>query len=108
MKSYNTFKGNHPLIAMIIFDIVASAVAFVVAYLLHVLTGIGLSTVIIMEGILFLVIAQSSVMGNTKLKTESDTVYREFTPDDSHNSAYFVALKYGIVGVILFSATWFI
>lgn len=108
MKSYFTFKEYHPLAAMLIFDGVASIVAFAFAYLIHLVTSMSFGTAVVMEGLLFLVIAQSSVMGNNKLKQESYLVYREFKADDSHNAAYFVALKYGLVGAILLGSTWFI
>lgn len=108
MKSYNTFKEYHPIAAMLIFDVVASILALAFAFLIHIQTGMDLCTVVVMEGLLFLVIAQSSVMGNTKLKMQSYTVYRDFKVDDSHNAAYFIALKYGLIGAILLGATWFI
>jgi hypothetical protein len=106
MKSFANLQSHHPFIAMLIFDVVVSVVSLCVGVLIHYQTGMTLSTVVFLESLIFLLIAQSSVMGNAKLRTESFTVYREFKTDDSYNSAYLVALKYGLIGVILLSSTW--
>ncbi len=108
MKALYNFSAHHPLIGLVLFDIIGSALSIGAGYLIHFKTGWDLSTVIFLEALLFLLLAYSCINGNAGLKAENFIKYREFKHDDSSQLAHLFSVKYGMIGVILFFSTWII
>ena len=108
MKALRIFSSEHPLIALILFDLVVSAISIGLGYLVHFKTGWDLSIVIFLESMIFLIMAYGSISGNAGLKAGNFMQYREFKHDDSSQMAHLFSVKYGMVGVILFFSTWVI
>lgn len=108
MKTLRSLSENHPLISLILFDLIVSALSIGVGFLIRFKTGWDIATVLFIEAMFFLMIAYSCFNGNAGLKASNFREYREFTQDDSSQLASLVVIKYGAIGVILFFSTWVI
>lgn len=108
MKVFRDFKDHHPLLYLILFDLIVSALAIGLGFFIQYRTGWEISTVLFLEAMVFLLIAYSCFTGNAGLKQSNFMAYREFKHDDSSHLAEIVAVKYGAIGVILFFSTWII
>ncbi len=108
MKTIRYLSENHPLISLILFDIVVCALSLALGFFIQFKTGGDISTIIFLESMVFLLIAYSCFNGNAGLKGSNFKDYREFTHDDSSQLASLVVIKYGSIGVILFFSTWII
>lgn len=108
MKALRNFSDHHPLLYLILFDLIVSALAIGLGFFIQVKTGWEISTIIFLEAMVFLLIAYHCFTGNAGLKHSNFAEYREFKHDDSSHLAEMVVVKYGAIGVILFFSTWVI
>lgn len=108
MNALRNFSEQHPLLHLILFDLVVSALSIGLGFFIRSKTGWEISTIIFLEAMVFLVIAYFCFTGNASLKQTNFVQYREFKHDDSSHLAEIVVIKYGAIGVILFFSTWII
>lgn len=108
MKTLRNFSDHHPLLHLILFDLVVSALSIGLGFFIRSKTGWEISTIIFLEAMVFLILAYFCFTGNASLKQTNFVQYREFNHDDSSHLAEMVLFKYGGIGVILFFSTWII
>lgn len=108
MKKAKEFLDRHPLISILVFNLVAFPIAVAISFVIRHFTHFDIGNIIFAESMLFLVMCYSSINGNASSRS-SFGVYDPniIGENDYYYGAYHFAIKYGILGASLFFASGF-
>lgn len=96
-----TFFETHPILRILAIDTVLTALAIGIGYFLVHQYSFDTSTVFFVEALAFLIVAASSVSGNSNMRTY-DVTYAKDNGHQSYVEAYAFAITVGLPGVVLF------
>lgn len=106
MKKAKEFLSRHPIISMLVFNVVAFPIAVVMGLIIRHFTHFNLGSIIFAESMLVLIMCYSSINGNAGFHSSKGFYDPNIVGEvDYYFGAYHFAIKYGILGASLFFAS---